>query len=259
MTDFVNNGKTILPHPRAKLATAIVSLCFALLFWSPVRLVAQGKPKASADKALMQLLENVRQADGYAYTTRVQSTVVGDTQKSPVQTTFSYGSRSAFVMYAKSETELVFLCSKGQFKVDETHKEVYYKLFQNDAELNEVKQLYLDQVAGSFDSVFLTGAVVKRKKLTKARAEYELVYPATAAMKSFKMQVKLPGGTPERMEYAIERPLNQHTHPMMIIQKMTMDQYSTQMPREVTQLLAASEDLQGYLERKYASYALRKI
>lgn len=220
---------------------------------------AQKPLKATQDKKLVELFKGIKNADGFTYRIKVQSSIAGDTQQTPAISSVNYCSQSAFIMYSQSEQELMLLSNKGQFKVDHHKKIVYYKVFDTDGALDSAKLLYLTQMGNVFDSFFLSSATITQKKMTKKNVFYHLTYPASSLIKEFKILARLSDGIPENVSYVLDRLANESAQPLMIRQRLTMDHYQHSMPDEVRLLLAESKDIVSFLQKKYAGYNLQKI
>jgi hypothetical protein len=234
-------------------------LLLIILLYAHPNALAQGKTKANEEKKLIQLMEALKKADGYSYRIGIQSAIAGDTQKTPLQIKLNYADQSRFIIYSKSENELFFLCSEGQFKVDNIHKTAYFKAFESDSALAETKNLYLKQMAVVMDSLFLTNATIADKKVTKKNIFYRLSYPPYSAIQSFNILARLADNMPEKIQYTIDQNSNPDPNSIKIRQYLTMDQYKKEMPKDLFEILANTRQLYQYLNTKYPSYTIQKL
>lgn len=243
---------------KADLIQALGTALLMLLLPFAVMATAQNATKAKDDKKLIELFTKLKNADGYTYQISMQYTIAGDTQKSPLQKRIHYVSRSSFVMYSKTENELFFLCSKGQFSVDNAQKTVYYKIFDQESERTKMKEYIELQTNTLFDSVFLNNATIAQKKTTKKNIFYKLSYPPGASIKEFSILAHLADAMPEKITYTTIQDSNPSPDAIKICQYLTMDHYQQTMPDEVQKLLLEAQDLNQFLQKKYSGYTIQK-
>jgi hypothetical protein len=248
-------GTACYPSILNPLLGAFISLFCAIALTAD----AQKNTKAKDDKKLLELFDVLKNADGYSYQIAVQSSIAGDTQKTLLQTRINYASKSAFIIYSKTENELFFLCSKGQFRVEKDKKTVYYKTYDNDSILAQMKHYYAQQMAIAMDSIFLTDALIAQKKTINKNVFYQLIYPPYAVVKDFNILARNSDGMPERLQYTIEQASNPNANSIRVRQQLTMDHYRHAMPEEVKKLVTDTKDLFQFLQQKYAGYTLNKI
>lgn len=247
------------PVPAGNLFTKRLLLLTATGISISCCAAAQHHKAAKDDKELVALFTGFKKADGYTYHISAESVLVGSTQKAPLKSSISYASLSDFIGYSRSDEGLIFLCDKGQFKVDNAQKTVWYKLFSNDTLLSSTRQSYLQQMSSVLDSIFLADASIVQQKKTKTTCSYRLAYPPTAAMKECNIIFRLSDGMPENIDYTVERTVHFSNPVVKMRQRLKMDHYQHSMPDEVRALLADSQDLYHYLQQKYQGYTFKKI
>ncbi len=238
----------------------------AILFAASLPLATSGATPAREDRKLLELFAELNEADGYTYQISMSSQIVGDNKPKEIVKMVNYQSRKAFVIYSKSDEALIFLCGNGQFRINPKDKQIFYAQFPTDpAVLQRYKNNMLAQFsANAVDSFFLNGATITSKAATKNKLSYHLSYSPQSLIKDLIIEYDLQKSFFTSISYSVDKPMpgseSLKTGKIsMMRQKVIMDHYESRTPPEVAQLLLATKDLQGYLERSYKGYKIEKI
>ena len=221
---------------------------------------------ARADNKLVEIVEQLNQADGYTYQVVVSSVIVGDPKEKTVMRMTNYQSRKSFVVYSKTDEMILFICDNGQFRVNFKDKMIYYAAFSKDpAALQQQREKLLAQFDSySVQSFLLDNASVSGKTNGRKNLVYKLTYPGSSMIKNLTIDYDLSASFFNSITYTIEKPIAGSeslttSEPSIIRQMVLMDHYVKTVPTVVTQLVEGTKDLQSYLESNYKGYQLKKL
>lgn len=229
-----------------------------LLFWALLCCCCcrAQQQDAAKDVFLRDVFRRISAADGYHYQVSVRS-LMSDTQKLAPVITENYQSRSRFLIWSRSDEAVFFVCEQGQFRVDHNLKTIWYKQYSGAALLAELRQAYDLQGTGLLDSLFLNGAVVRKKTSAGGKISYKLSYPGHMMLRDLDLVYVPRDSFISSLSYTMDRPMGKS--PVRIRQVVTMDHYKKEIPEEVKRLLSAAADLEQWLKQSYNGYSLQKI
>ncbi len=222
-------------------------------------MAASGDPHA--DSKLMEILNWLRQADGYAYDLTITSAMKMNAKDTSVQHSTIYSSNVSFVRYASSAEEGSFMNSDGMYKINHRKKQIGYVQFESDTIVRNAKAAALAVDAGKLlDSVLVRHAVLSSKKKVGNLLRYKLSYEAGYMVRSLDLVFDERQGKLVSLSYVLERYLNGVKREDAILrQEVVMSGYTHSLPVAVVGILDESKDLKKYLNSKYAGYTVQKL
>lgn len=234
-------------------------ICVLLLQFGFINHTHAGN-KATEDKELVNLLSQLKTADGYSYDITVVSRMDG-MEKPETSKMTNYQSRTKMIVYSKSDDIILFVCAAGQFRVNVKQKEVFYHQCKDSSEVAELSQLWNDpSLSGLVDTFFLQRAHIVEKKNEKNMVRYKLRYPEDSGLKETNILYNKQTSFFSSISYSFER-IKQYTaaQSAMIRQNVTMNNYKKTVPAEVEHLLEVSKDMKSYLQQTYKGYNIQPI
>ena len=245
------------------MKTLIIS---CLLLCAALSTPAFATRTAREDHKLVEMVEQLNQADGYTYQVVISSVIVDNPKETSLMRMTNYQSRKTFVVYSKTDEMMLFICDNGQFRVNYKDKTIYYAAFPKDpAALQQQK----DKLLAHFDSYsvqsfLLDNASVSGITSGKKNVVYKLTYPASSMIKNLAIDYDPGAAFFNSIIYTIEKPIAGSeslttSQPSVIRQTVVMDHYVKSVPGIVTQLIDGTKDLQSYLESNYKGYQLKKL
>jgi len=223
-----------------------------------VSLLCNAAGNSNKIQPLDSLMLQLKNADGYAYDITVLSWLPD--KKHPDTTLMTnYQSRKDIVLYAASGKDLFFLCSHGQFRIDDAGKVIYFHPIKDTAELAALQHDWQDPgQLGLLDSFFLKNARVAEQKNKAGKTKYVLKYPADMLLQQATFSYDQAKRFFTAISYTMVRPLNVPGRAdLKANQQVTMNNYRQHPPPLVPLLLAQGDHLQDYLQQHYKNYSLR--